>query len=335
MSEPSVTVLLPVLNEAATIDACLQSLAAQDYTGPLTIVIADGGSTDGTLDSLEEWWDRLKIEVVGNPQRRQAHGLNLAAKAATGEILVRADAHTTYAPDYLARSVDTLLAGDAVAVGGRLTPQGRLPFGKAVAAAMTSPLAIGPARFHHADKPGPADTVYLGAFRRKDLLAIGGFRSFPSGAVEDADLYFRWRAQGHTVLLDPAICSTYSPRETPASLARQFYRYGQGKAEMLQVNGRWPSWRPAAPLALVLGLAGTLVLALARGPVWPLWGLTAIWLAAVAVAATKGADGPIQWLRTAAAVAIMHLTYGVGLVRGLLKRPSVVRRAVTPPPLTP
>ncbi len=330
---PSVTVLLPVLNEATTIDTCLASLAGQDYTGQVTIVVADGGSTDGTLDRLERWEGRLSLEVLPNPRRRQAHGLNLAAGVATGEILVRADGHATYAKDYLSRSVVALTGSNAVAVGGRLSPEGTTPFGRAVAAAMTSPLGIGPGHFHHSTTPQFVDTVYLGAFRRDDFMSLGGFRSFPSGAVEDADLYYRWRHQSRKVLLDPSIRSVYQPRGTPGSLAHQFFRYGQGKAEMLHVNGRWPSWRPVAPTALVLGAVTFTIVGVIGITWWALLALIGAWLIAVGAAATRGAGSFSAWVRTAAAVAIMHWSYGVGLLRGLLRRRSTVRREVTPPPL--
>ena len=333
VTTPSVTVLLPVLNEAATVDACLESLADQDYPGRVEIVIADGGSTDGTLDLVERWKDRLVIRVIDNLRRKQAHGLNMAAEAANGDILVRADGHTIYARDYLSRSVDALTSSDAVAVGGRLAPEGTTPFGRAVAVAMTSPLGIGPGRFHHSNTPEFVDTVYLGSFRRDDLVAIGGFRSFPSGAVEDADLFYRWRQLGRRVLLDPSIRSVYRPRQTPSSLARQFLRYGQGKAEMLHVNGRWPSWRPAAPTALLLGVIAFMIIGMLGVAWWPLLALLGAWLVAVAVAATPGAGSFAGWLRAAIAVAIMHWSYGIGLIGGLLRRPSKVRDHVAVPPL--
>ncbi len=153
MPTPSVSVLLPVLDEVADIDDCLRSLTGQDYAGPLEIVVADGGSRDGTRDRLAAWAGRdARVRVVDNPARRQSAGLNLAAQLARGEILVRADGHTAYEPDYVRRSVEVLLATGAVAAGGRLRPVGRTRTGRAVAAAMRSPLAIGPDSFHHAER---------------------------------------------------------------------------------------------------------------------------------------------------------------------------------------
>jgi glycosyltransferase involved in cell wall biosynthesis len=333
---PPVAVMLPIFNEAGAIEECLASLAAQDYPGAWSLIVAEGGSTDGTQQILEEWRGRLPgLTVIDNPLQLQSHGLNRAAEAATTELLVRVDAHSSYAPDYLRRSVEALLSSEAVAAGGGLRPEGRSPFGRSVALAMTSPLAIGPGRFHHSVEREPADTVYLGAFRRQDFMVIGGYRAFPSGVAEDPDLYFRWRQQGRLVLLDPAIRSTYRPRETPRSLARQFRRYGFGKADMLYINGRWPSWRPLAPLALVVGLVVTVPLAAVGRLGWVFWALLGSWLAALAAEMIRFARAPGEWLRSIAAAAIMHLSYGVGLLHGLLRRPASVRASVVHhPPLS-
>lgn len=331
---PSVSVLLALRNEEAAIDECLASLVAQDYQGSWEVIVADGASTDGTRIRLDAWSDRLpRLTVIDNPPRLQSHGLNRAAATAGGEVLVRMDAHTRYAPDYITRSVNGLSESGAVAVGGRLHPEGRSSFGKAVATAMRSPLAIGPGKFHHAGRPGPADTVYLGAFRRADFLKIGGYRAFPSEVAEDADLYFRWRKAGRLVYLDPAIRSIYQPRQAPEALWRQFWRYGMGKADMLYVNGRWPSWRPLGPMALVVGLMVAAGLgAITRRWAWFLVPVGA-WMAAVGAEGARIAPGRATWRRAVAAMTIMHLSYGLGLLRGLLRRPSKVRsRVVHLPP---
>lgn len=306
MSTQAVSILLPVLDEVTGIEACLDSLEAQDYPGPMEILIADGGSTDGTLELIA----RRRVTVIANPLRVQSHGVNLAARQASGEILIRADAHTTYAPDYVSRSVAVLTETGAAVVGGPIRPVGTTRFGKAVAAAMRSRLGIGPGAFHHAERRQEVDTVYLGAFRRSEFLELGGMRALPSGVAEDADLYFRWRQRGGVIIVDPSIRSTYLPRQTPGALWRQFFRYGRGKADMLRVNRRWPSWRPLAPLLLVLGLAT----GLAIGPLvgwWPLGGLASSWMV-VLIIAGRGR------LLVMVAAAIMHLSYGFGLLRGLL-----------------
>lgn len=319
---PSVSIILAVLNEIEFIDRTLSDLLGQDYTRIIEIIVADGGSTDGTAEKLEEWAAREhRLTIVSNPERRQAPGLNLAAERATGELLVRADGHTTFAPDYVRASVD-VLAETGGAVGGRMYPVGRTPFGRAVAAAMKSPLTMGPGRFHHSLTREEVDTVFLGAMRREQFEALGGYRIFPLGTCEDADFYYRWRRGGKKVHVDPSIFSVYTPRDHPGALWRQYFRYGLGKAEMLWVNRTLPSWRPLAPLALVLGL---IVLALV-GLVAQLWGplllVATLWLLLLIWVAVKS-DEPAPGVFLAAA--IMHLSYGLGTVWGLIRGPGPTR----------
>jgi glycosyltransferase involved in cell wall biosynthesis len=318
---PSASLLLPVLNEIDNIEACLDSLTAQDYSGSLEILVAEGGSDDGTQQLLAQLArdSSIRLRVIPNPQRLQSHGLNLLAAESSADILVRTDAHTTYASDYVSKSVGALLRSGAVAVGGRLHAEGKKKFGKAVALAMRSRLAIGPGRFHHADEPTEADTVYLGTFRRTDFLDAGGYRHLRYGVAEDADLFYRWRAEGRTILLDPAIKSTYLPRQSPGSLFRQFHKYGAGKADMLYLNGRWPSWRPLAPLLLVTTLIATFLLTAVTGIRWPFWSLLALWLVALLMAA-RIARRPTERMRVFFAAGVMHLAYGVGLLQGLVWR---------------
>jgi glycosyltransferase involved in cell wall biosynthesis len=320
----SVSILLPVLNEIDAIDSCLESIERQDYPGPLEIVVADGGSTDGTLQRLADWTDRLPgLRIINNPGKVQSRGANLAAAAATGDILVRLDGHSTYEPDYVSASVRVLTESGAVAAGGHMVPAGDSLLSSAVAAAMTSPLAIGPGRFHRVGEATDADTVYLGAFRRDDFQEAGGYRTFPSGAAEEADLYRRWRDAGRRIRLDPAIRSRYSPRRRWGSLWRQYYAWGAAKAEVLWASGSWPSWRPLGPLGLVVGL----VISLVAAPLtpWPLWILLGAWGLVLAGAALP--SGRLAMLVFVVA-AVMQLAYGAGLVIGILRGPGPTRRAL-------
>ena len=327
VSSPSVSVILAVLDEAPHIDATLDALIGQRYDGALEIVVADGGSTDGTRARLN---DRAasdpRIVVIDNPRRGQSPGLNLAAERASGEFLVRADGHSRYDPDYVRNSILALTETDAVAVGGPMNPVASGGFGAAVAAAMNSPMVL-PARFHHAEIRKEADTVYLGAFRRSDFLEIGGFRVFPSGTAEDADLYARWRRAGRTVMVDPGIVSEYEPRHSPGALWKQYFRYGMGKAEMLWTDGRLPSPRPLAPTLLVLGLFILGMVAIVSGWWGPLAGLVGVWLLWLSIVGVRS-DAPAPTVMVAAA--IMHLSYGLGLLWSLIRGPGPVRRSMNP-----
>jgi hypothetical protein len=147
-------------------------------------------------------------------------------------------------------------------------------------------------------------------------------RSFPSGSSEDADFYYRWRRSGRAIHVDPAIRSTYMPRDRIDRLWSQYWRYGQGKSEMLWVNGRFPSWRPIAPLALVVGLLVGLVVGLAGGPIWPVLTLLGVWLTVLLVASASA--GRLVFLVMLVA-GTMHLAYGTGSLWGLIRGPFPLR----------
>lgn len=318
---PTVSIILPVLNEAGFLGPCLASLQSQEYDGSVEIVVADGGSTDGTRQQLEARLHRRELTLVDNPQRRQWAGLNLAAAAASGDILVRVDGHSTYAPDYVARSAAALAESGATAVGGRMIPASDTPVGSAIVSAMASAWAVGPARYRHQDHPSLVDTVYLGAFRKADFERLGGYRDLP-GVAEDADLYYRWRQQGASILLDPSIRSTYRPRDSWPALARQYFRYGWGKADMLYANRVFPSIRPLAPLGLALGLMAGVAIAAASPARWPLAILLSLWGAVLAWIAIGAGGGLGHRSRTLLAAALMQLSYGIGLLAGVLRGPG-------------
>jgi len=312
---PSVTILVPTLNEEAAIEACLSSLVSQEYEGVFEIFVIDGGSTDETREIARRF---PLVRVLDNPMKRQSWGLNLGATASDAEILVRADAHSTYEADYVQRSIDVLGERKAQAVGGPMRAKGFTPIERAIAAAMGTPLGIGVAKFHSPGASGSADTVYLGAFRRDHFLTREGYRHFRSGVAEDADLYYRWRAAGDLVYLDPSIRSEYRPRGSFSKLAKQFFRYGVGKSDMWYQNGTLPSWRPLGPLGLVVALlfAGGLALSGVSGP---LLLVASSWAVVVVLAWVQSQSwNPLVML----AVAVMHFTYGFGLVWGLLPRRS-------------
>ena len=315
---------MPLLNEAAVVSEVLESLRDQDYEGAWELVAVDGGSRDGTPAILASWKERIpRMLVVSAPEgcRDLTRSLMLAADTGTGEIVIRADAHTVYANDYLRRNVEALLETDADLVGGPMRPEGRNPFGRAVASVMVNPWVVGPAPYRRVLKRRRADTVYLGAMRRFRLVEMG-FRSFPSGVAEDADLAYRIRKQGGAVVLDPAIRSRYRPRSTLGALWRQFFRYGRGKAEMLYANRELPTFRPLAPLGLTIALAAALAAAPWLGWLWALGGLGG-WTVYLAVV-TGG------WPRQLLAAGTMQLANGVGILIGLAAGPGRVSRTLEP-----
>lgn len=303
---PSVTVAVPALNEADHIEACLASVAAQTYPAITEVLVIDGGSEDNTRSLAAAF---PKVRLMDNPRRIQATALNLAIDHGRGEVLVRVDGHCELAPDYVERCVRALEATGAAMVGGAMDPVGEGMIGKGIAAALTSRLGAGPARFHTGGASGFVDTVYLGAFRRQLAHEAGGYAE-DMATNEDAEFAVRMRPSGG-IWFDPAIRSTYTPRRSLRGLARQFYRYGRGRATTVRRHPGSLSPRQLAAPALVVGLFSP-------------WRLGVIGAYTVLVAGRSlmrvRHDGPAT-VGFLLAMPAMHLPWGAGFLLGLV-RPS-------------
>ncbi|MDP9442356.1 MAG: glycosyltransferase family 2 protein [Actinomycetota bacterium] len=307
---PAVTVAIPTLNEERHIDTCLDAVLAQTYDGPLEVLVVDGGSTDGTRAAVQRR-ARKGVRLVDNPGRTQAPALNVALREAAGEVLVRIDGHTVVEPDYVERCVEALDRTGAAMVGGAMTPVGTGWRQSGIAAAMISPLGVGPARFHRRGPPAWTDTVYQGAFRVEVGRRAGGYAE-DMAVNEDAEFAIRMAPYGG-VWFEPAIRSRYSPRNSLRGLARQFYRYGRYRAVTVRRHPR--SLRPrqlAAPL-LVFGLLTP----------WRrrVLGAYAACVAGATVhrAATDKGAAPGYLL----ALPVMHLSWGAGFLFGLVRSPPL------------
>lgn len=303
---PSVSVVVPVRDAADQLPGCLDALAAQEYGGEIEVLVVDGRSGDGTASVAR---GRAGVRVLDNPRRSRPAAMNAGIAAARGEVVVRVDARTRVAPDYVRRCVEALEESGAAMVGGPMRLSSTTPRERGTALAMSSRLGGGTARFRRSEpEPGFTDTVYLGAFRRSGALALGGYDE-QFGGNEDAEFAHRARRAGG-VYLDPRIRSTYAVRPGLQALFAQYVRYGRARAGTWRKHPRSVAPRQLALPALLLALASPWRRAVAIG-----------YLVAVgARAATVAAEDPAAAAWFLVAVPTMHLAWSVGLVRGLAGR---------------
>ena len=305
---------MPVRNEAVHIEATLDAVLAQDYPGPLEVVVADGGSTDATPAILaRRAASDPRLRLVDNPDSWVASGLNRAIEASRGDVIVRCDGHAEPAPDYVRLAVELLDQTGAATVGGRQTAVGATFVQRAVAIAMTSPFAVGNARFRYSKAAGPTDTVYLGVFPRRILEEIGGFD--PSlRRNQDYELNYRLRRAGKLVWFDPRLRVTYRPRSSLRTLWRQYLDYGRWKRVMLMRNPGSLAVRQTAPPLLVIGLLLSATLGAIGIPFW--WLVPAAYGVFLAVATIT--ESIRRRDRAAALLPLvmptMHLAWGTGFL---------------------
>jgi succinoglycan biosynthesis protein ExoA len=319
MSHPRISVVVPALNEAPHIDACVRSILAQEVNGGFEVIVIDGRSSDETAERARA----AGAMVVENGTPGISASLNAGLVAARGDIVVRFDAHAEMPSGYLAACLRALEEeAGAASVGGWREVRGRGPWGRALGAALSTPLGVGHASIWR--RPGAGDErrdvehVPLGCFRAEVLRRLGGWRE-DILTNEDYELDHRLRSQGGRIVFDPAIWSVYRPRESLGAIARQYWRYGCWKAVVMVDSPS--SIRPRQLVAPALVAGSALALTPGRQGTRARRALVA-YGACLAVAAIRSSGG---W-RTIPVMATIHFAWGAGLIRSLPRAVAAQRR---------
>jgi succinoglycan biosynthesis protein ExoA len=336
MEYPPVSVVMPVRNEERHLAESVRHVLGQDYPGPLELVLAVGPSADRTeqiardLEAAEP-----RITVVANPSGRIPAALNLAVRTARHQVIARIDGHALFPPDYLKTAVTVLAATGAADVGGVMAAEGETPFQQAVAWGMTSKAGVGSAGWHTGGQAGPADSVYLGVYRREMIEQAGGWDEEMLRA-EDWELNYRIRARGGLVWFTPELRVTYRPRASLRALGAQYFHYGRWRRVVVREHPETASFRYLAPpaaaalvtIGLLVGLAGLIGVALpTSGPIsggapTAITALTAglaipvIYLAgitAVSAALSRGLPARVR-AQLPLVLAVMHMCWGTGFL---------------------
>jgi cellulose synthase/poly-beta-1,6-N-acetylglucosamine synthase-like glycosyltransferase len=319
-AQPFISVLLPVRGESGEFVECLASLAKQTYPRDrFELLIADASDTPIDPSILPAG---LSGHIYPNPARVMSPGLNMLAGHAQGEYLAIVSAHS-YLPDgYFERMIATARATGAANVGTRVLKVARSKWGRAIAAATSSPFGVGSSVQHHSLTAGPADSAFPGFIDRAMFDKVGGFNA-ALACNEDDEFNARLRAAGGIVWYEPAVEVAYRPRETLRGLFRQQFRYGRWKVAVARLGV--PDYlriRHAIPSLVVVGA----VLGPIASVIWlPLaipTGLAGLAYCGLALIEGRRMSRGYQasWLRTAVVFPVAHAGYGLGFLRGLLDR---------------
>jgi glycosyltransferase involved in cell wall biosynthesis len=326
---PRVSVIVPCFNEEKTIEILLQALSKQTFSlSELEVIISDGLSTDRTREKIGDFASRnpdLFLRVVDNIQRNIPSGLNRAIEAARGEIIIRLDAHSVPADDFIERSVRALDEARGENVGGvwNIQPSANTWVARAIAAAASHPLGAGDALYRYTTEAAYVDTVPFGAYRREMVVSLGMYDETLL-TNEDYELNVRIRRGGGRIWLDPLIRSVYFARSRFRDLARQYFRYGFWKQRMLR---RYPGTlrlRQAVPPLFVLGmiLFGMMSFFLPLARILLLIALVvyflALWVGSIGTVLRK--RDPALAVGMPWAIAVMHFSWGLGFWLSMMRK---------------
>ena len=309
---PAISVILPVLNEESHLESAVLSVLSQDYRGPLEIILALGPSRDRTNEIASKLASQdNRVKLLDSPTGKTAAGLNLALAASKSPVVVRVDGHAQIPSNYISLIVEILNKTGAVNVGGVMAAVGTTAFERAVAGAMRSPLGVGASRFHTGGEAGEVDTVYLGAFRREALIAIGGFDERFTRA-QDWELNFRLRENGGVIYFDPRLHVTYRPRSSVGALAKQYFEYGRWRRVVSRRHSGTINYRYLAPPFALLGFSISLVLGVLLSSIFFIPAL--VYLLFVVLASLKISTSVGEYLLLLVVIPTMHFAWGAGFI---------------------
>ena len=324
LSQPTVSVIVPCRDEERYIEQCLDSIIATTYPRDrLEVFVVDGRSRDRTRELVAAYTERHDwIHLLDNPRRTASTALNIGIRRATGDLVVRMDAHAIYPPDYLSRLAAALQETGADNVGGCLItlPSGTSATARAIAHAVSHPLGVGNAHFRIGTRQRRwVDTVPFGCYRRTVFGHIGMFDE-ELVRNQDDEFNFRLARHGGRVLLDPAIVVRYYARATLRQLGRMYYQYGYFKPLVARKVGRVMTVRQIVPPAFVASMGTGAAAAVAEPAIAPLFAIAlGGYFTALITAGLRAAPsaGPRFLVALLAAFVTLHASYGFGFLRGL------------------
>jgi len=324
ITQPTVSVIMPVRNEFDYINQSIGSILNQDYPQEkIEIIVADGMSTDGTRAVLHEYQANFKnIQYINNTEQIVPTGLNYAISQSTGEIIVRIDGHCKIPTDYLKNCVYHLSSNEVSGVGGSIKTIGVTTTAAAIACAMSSKFGVGDSAFRTTQGETIfVDTIPFPAYKRRTILKTG---TFDEELIrnQDDEYNYRIRAQGGKILLASDIKAEYYSRGSLSSLWKQFFQYGHWKVRVLQKHPRQMQARQFMPPLFVAALLLTALTALIFAPGLWLFFIVAGSYILVNLVFSLITAARTEWLNIILlpfVYSCMHLSYGSGFLTGLLR----------------
>ena len=315
-----VVVAVPALNESKVIEGVLRGLAAEaGGFADFKIVVADGGSTDGTQAIVERLAGELPcISLMTNHRRIQSAGINLVARFnPAADILVRCDAHAAYPKGYVKSLANTLERMEADSVVVPMDCVGRSCFEKAVGWVSDTRVGSGGSAHRGGHRSGFVDHGHHAAFRMSAFMDTNGYdESFRQN--EDAEFDNRLTARGGRVFLDADIRIGYHPRGDFRGLWRQYFNYGFGRSRTARRHPHTIRLRQlVVPVHLCLSVLSLFLAAFTRQLPFLGWPLlyAAILLATSATLAVSKRS--LCGLLAGPAAGVMHTAWAMGFLAGL------------------
>ena len=324
---PGISIIIAVLNEEEYISECLHSLLEQTYPGKTEIIVVDGGSTDKTLEIVEEFQlSKQNIRILKNSKKIQAAGRNLGIRNSIYEFIAYIDGHSYADRNWLKRLYMTYAEikktnSKVIGIGSKYFNANNTKFTKASEALFRSFLAgAGKEHFLNMKNVSLTNNAYACLYD-KHLLFECGLYDAELKIGEDIELNQRITKLGYDLYIDPQAITFYYRREKFSQLFTQQFKYGFWRWRVMR-KLRYFSFNPFIPLIFVLALITMLILSFFGKPyIWVFanflfYYLLIVFLFSALSASSKNANIFIVMYMTI----LLHISYGLGILAGFFRR---------------
>lgn len=328
-----VSFVIVAYNEERSLPQLLHDLENQDYPhNKIEVLLIDSMSKDSTKSIMEQFsethYDFFRVVVLENPEKTLPFGCNVALKEYTGDALVRVDAHASIPPEFVRKNVEVLESGEDIS-GGRVIsiPEKQTEFQKMLLLAENSPICGGVAPFRRSEKREYVSTMAFGMYR-KEIFEHVGFYNENLSRTEDNDMSYRVRKAGYKLCLDPSVYSSRHTRSTFVKLVKQKYLNGFWIGRTMGINPHCFSAYHFVPFVFVLGILLTSILAVCGHPMLAvlMWSAYVLLILACTVTELIKSDFSIAKLLLPFVFLLLHVSYGVGTLVGLIDMPFWVKK---------
>lgn len=344
------TICVIAYNEEKSIRTILDCISSQDYDHNLCeVILVDGASADKTKAVMEEYaalnTDSAdpfrRIVVLDNPKRTLPSGWNVALGEYKGDVIIKVDAHAVIPDDFVSKNIKVLETGEDICGGIRPTILDEsTPWKETLLLAENSMFGSSIAPYRNNPGKTYVKSVFHGAYRREVFDRVGGFNE-NLVRTEDNEIHYRMRQAGYKICFDPDIVSYQYVRSSLPKMLKQKYSNGYWIGVTAKQCPECLSVYHFVPFAFVsaicLSAAGIAVSSVFKGTALikkagklikkltaVMWGLYGMLAAVMSIAASVGAGKKRN--RTNAALPalflMLHLSYGIGTLMGILKKES-------------
>ena len=326
-------------NEAEAVQGLFSDISLLEYPHrKIEVVFVDSMSTDGTYEKMCEFRDTdygfLDVKIVRRPKLNQASSWNAALSTATGDVIIRVDAHARIPRNFVSRNVYNLRQGENVVGGGRPNISSDVsPWKLTLLAAEDSLFGSSVAAYRRpAVQKEYMDSLFHAAYRREVIAAVGGFNE-DLGRTEDNEFHYRIRMAGFKMCCCPDIISYQHSRNTLKHMMWQKYSNGRWIGLTVSECPGCLSYFHFAPFLLLMMIFALTAVALFGFPN-PLFMLLLVY-GMFDVVNTVGCftmkNVQPQFFLLPFIFPLLHVAYGLGTLVGLLQIPFWKRKIKNSP----